>query len=173
MSFERAYLGWSDGRVLVGEGPFEALPTPPEKGVAFYRNDFGLQNPAPWWVPTSWKWVSRDKWLSEHQVSVEWQTLEASDFAGVFQEISDSIRRGTFEKTVPVVVEKGRVSADEAGSLFACGDCPDPLVPYGFCDEDGGFAGQSPEYLLRLSGNKLFTMALAGTARAEEREVLD
>ncbi|MGB6221964.1 chorismate-binding protein [Haloferula sp.] len=145
----------------------------PESGVAFYRNDFGLSNPEPWLVPASWKWLDREDLSDGRQVSVDWQPLEASDFAGVFQEITDSIRRGTFEKTVPVVVEKGTISGGEAGSLFLSGDCPEPLVPYGFLDSSGGFAGQSPEYLLRVSGTRLLTMALAGTARAEEREVLE
>ncbi|MEP4076812.1 chorismate-binding protein [Haloferula sp.] len=173
MSFERAYLGWSDGRVLVGEGPFTALPEPPEAGVAFYRNDFGLGNPTPWLVPSNWSWMERGELGEERGVSVDWQSLEASEFAGVFQEISDSIRKGTFEKTVPVVVERGCVSEGGADDLFASGDCPEPLVPYGYRDESGGFAGQSPEYLLRVSGTKVLTMALAGTARAEEREVLE
>ena len=173
MSSERAYLGWSDGRVLMGEGPFEALPIPPQNGVAFYRNDFGLGNPTPWLVPTSWSWIEREALNDDRGVTIDWQALDASDFAGVFQEISDSIRRGTFEKTVPVVVEKGSITNGEADSLYASGDCPEPLVPYGYLGKSGGFAGQSPEYLLRVSGTRVLTMALAGTARAEEREVLE
>lgn len=173
MDGERAYLGWSDGRVLVGEGPFEALSNPPADGVAFYRNDFGLGDPSPWLVPAGWRWVTRQELKTDGNVSIDWQTLEASDFAGVFQEISDSIRRGTFEKTVPVVVENGSISEGGTDALFATGDCPEPLVPYGFQNSNGGFAGQSPEYLLRVSGTRVLTMALAGTARAEEREVLE
>lgn len=173
MSSQAAYLGWSDGRVLVGEGPFDALTSPPETGVAFYRNGYGLENPTPWLIPSSWKWVSREEFYREHSTKIDWQSLEASDFAGVFQEISDSIRRGTFEKTVPVVVEMGQVSEGDAGSMFGAGDCSEPLVPYGYCDGTTGFAGQSPEYLLRVSGTRVLTMALAGTARAEEREVLE
>jgi menaquinone-specific isochorismate synthase len=173
MSGELAYLGWSDGRVLVGEGPFEVLSAPPESGVAFYRNEFGLGNLTPWLVPAEWRWMERSDLGDERRVSIDWETLEASEFAAVFQEISDSIRRGTFEKTVPVVVEKGSVTEGDANSLLFSGDCPEPLVPYGFRDGSRGFAGQSPEYLLRVLGKKVLTMALAGTARAEEREVLE
>jgi len=172
-SSQEGYLGWSDGRVLVGEGPFEALPGPPESGVAFYRNSYGLDGLTPWLRPASSKWVLREDFFRKASLKVEWQPLDASGFAGVFQEITDSIRRGTFEKTVPIVVEKGRVSEGEAASLFGAGDCPEPLMPYGFYDGASGFAGQSPEYLMRVSGTRVVTMALAGTARAEEREVLE
>ena len=173
MSAQRAYLGWSDGRILLGHGPFERLELPPESGVAFYRNGFGLDSPSPWLVPASHEWLDRDELRSEGVPLVKWQTLEASEFAEVFQEISNSIRKGTFEKTVPVVVERGEIMDGEADSFFGAGDDPDPLVPYGYHDESGGFAGQSPEYLLRVAGRTLKTMALAGTARAEEREVLE
>ncbi|MEM1082694.1 MAG: chorismate-binding protein [Verrucomicrobiota bacterium] len=173
MSVQRAYLGWSDGRILLGHGPFERLESPPESGVAFYRNGFGLDSQTPWLVPATHEWLDRDELRSKGIPKVKWQTLEASEFAEVFQEISNSIRKGTFEKTVPVVVERGEIVEGEAVSFFGAGDDPDPLVPYGYHDESGGFAGQSPEYLLRASGRTLKTMALAGTARAEEREVLE
>jgi menaquinone-specific isochorismate synthase len=173
MNDQQAYLGWSDGRVLMGRGPFEYRESPPESGVAFYRNDFGLDAATPWQVPAEFEWIGRDGLKAGGRVTVEWLPLEASEFASVFQEITDAIRKGIFEKTVPVVVEKGEIADGEAGSLFGAGDGPEPLVPYGFHDGHGGFAGQSPEYLLRVSGRSVKTMALAGTARAEEREVLE
>ncbi|MGB1130710.1 MAG: chorismate-binding protein [Haloferula sp.] len=176
MSDSWAFLGWSDGRVLVGHGPFKGCSSAPSDGVAFYRNDFGLGDHEPWLIPSRVEWLSQGE-LSESFSSsapaIEWDELEATQFAGVFQEVTDAIRRGTFEKTVPVVVEEGRMSGGSVNGLagLALGGVP-PLVPYGFRRDQRGFVGQSPEYLLRLDGRKLHTMALAGTARAEERDVL-
>lgn len=176
MNGDWAFLGWSDGRNLVGWGPFERRSAAPVAGVAFYRNDFGLSDSEPWLVPSRVEWLEPGETATNFSAElpkVAWDELEATDFAGVFQEVTDAIRRGTFEKTVPVVVEEGRMAGGgvEAFAALAMG-CEAPLVPYGFRDGSCGCVGQSPEYLLRVHGRQLWTMALAGTARAEERDVL-
>ncbi|MCH7228916.1 chorismate-binding protein [Haloferula sp. A504] len=173
-----ALLGWSDGLVLVGHGPFECRAEPPQRGAAFYRNDFGLGVPEPWWVPDRWQLVDPGdlggSLAAEGPPEIDWTVPEASDFAEVFEEITTSIRRGMFEKTVPVVVERGRVrSGEPAAMLTRAGLAPAPLVAYGFSAGSAGFAGMSPEHLLVVEGRRLRTMALAGTARADEREVLE
>ncbi|MBB5351877.1 menaquinone-specific isochorismate synthase [Haloferula luteola] len=172
-----AFLGWSGGKVLVGRGPFRASAVAPESGAAFYRNDFGLSSDLPWWIPAEWALMEpaalAREWEGEEPPRVAWEALDASPFAGVFQEITTSIRWGIFEKTVPVVVERGSFVAGAGPSLAVRALAgPPPLVPYGWVDGRGGFAGMSPEHLLMLEGRMLRTMALAGTARAEEREVL-
>lgn len=177
MSDALAFLGWSDGRVLVGRGPFSTSSTPPVEGVAFYHNDFGLNAAQPWVLPAEWEWMTREgarrAFAAAEPLELNWEAVEADDFAAVFQEISDTIRLGKFQKTVPVVTEEGRVESGNPASLFQLAmGCPSPLVPYGFLEDGAGFVGQSPEYLLRLSGRQVWTMALAGTARSEEREVL-
>lgn len=174
---EIALLGWSDGRVLVGHGPFEARAEPPSEGAAFYRNDFGLSEVQPWRVPARWERVDPGElleWLpSAPFPEIDWSVPEASAFAGVFEEITTSIRWGIFEKTVPVVVERGSLRHGAgAGLLSRLTSVGPPLVPYAFAGEGGGFAGMSPEHLLVVEGRRLKTMALAGTARADEREVL-
>jgi menaquinone-specific isochorismate synthase len=83
-----------------------------------------------------------------------------------------AIRSGTFEKTVPVVVEWGRGTATTAMQIIAAmlrqGS---PLCPYGWVKDGRGFAGATPELLLSLEGCHLETMALAGTARREDLDV--
>jgi menaquinone-specific isochorismate synthase len=172
MSDSIAFIGWSGGRVLVGRGPFTAVAEAPSSGVAFYRNDFNLSHPKPWLVPAEWS-LEEPPAASDDPLSVSWRELDASPFAEVFQEITTSIRWGTFEKTVPVVVERGQIDAGDVATLLdrALGAAK-PLVPYGFTDGKSGFTGMSPEKLLTLEGRTLRTMALAGTARAAEREVL-
>lgn len=177
MSEEFAFLGWSGGRILVGTGPFRRQARPPERGVAFYGNDFGLGVEEPWRIPAEWSWLQPGDALFNEPggaLGVEWERLEANTFAEVFQEIVTSIRWGIFEKTVPVVVERGKIATGEAKWLAAraAAGAGEGLVPYGWVAGNEGFAGQSPEILLELSGRRLKTMALAGTARSEEREVL-
>lgn len=52
---------------------------------------------------------------------------------------------------------------------MAC--CQPPLHSYGFIQQDSGFAGATPELLVSIEGTKLQTMALAGTARSEDRDI--
>ena len=173
-----AFLDLPDGRSLVGRGPFASFVRPPHDGVAFYRNDFGLTAPEPWLVPQHWKIVSRKDvadYIGETSgvPSCTWEPPDASAFAAVFQEISAAIRTGAFEKTVPVVVERGTLEEPPGHRLLAAvTGSAEPLLGYGFSDGVSGFAGASPEGLLSVSGGVLKTMALAGTARTEERDVL-
>jgi menaquinone-specific isochorismate synthase len=172
-----AFLGWSGGRVLVGRGPFEGQAEAPASGVAFYRNDFGLGSERPWQVPAEWRLLEPAEaasWVGgAASLRVAWEPVDAQPFASVFEEITTSIRWGIFEKTVPVVVECGTVEEGSGTALLARAlSASAPLVAYGCADERGGFAGMSPEHLLVIEGRRLRTMALAGTARADEREVL-
>jgi menaquinone-specific isochorismate synthase len=189
-----AFLDLADGRSLVGRGPFSPSASPPHDGVAFYRNDFGLTLPEPWLVPQHWEIVPRGQVAdiirgrgilplasiesSSRQdaaatLACTWEPPDASAFAAVFQEISAAIRTGAFEKTVPVVVELGTLDESPGHRLLAAATgSEEPLLGYGFSDGTSGFAGASPEQLLSLTGGVLKTMALAGTARTEERDVL-
>lgn len=173
-----AFLDLPDGRSLVGYGPFRTTDTPPAIGAAFYRNDFGLGSAAPWWIPARWELRERDDPNRLPAAAAEpaaciWEAPDASAFAAVFQEISAAIRAGSFEKTVPVVVEHGLLASPPGHSLLAAAaGCSPPLIGYGFSDGSEGFAGATPERLFSLSGRVLRTMALAGTARTEERDVL-
>ena len=42
-----AFLKVAPDTYVCGSGNFESSPGPPEKGVAFYVNDFGLSDPEP------------------------------------------------------------------------------------------------------------------------------
>lgn len=169
-----AFLDLPDGRSLTGYGPFRTTSIVADSGPAFYRNDFGLTSVEPWWIPERWEVTPRGKsGVRAEIIPCAWEAPDASAFAAVFQEISAAIRAGNFEKTVPVVVERGTLASPPGHALIhAAGDCAEPLLGYGFSDGEEGFAGASPERLFSLSGGILRTMALAGTARTEERDVL-
>lgn len=171
-----AWLARSDGSVIFGHGPFVASDTPPEGGVAFHVQRYGLDDPEPWQIPSVVERLTADELAERFAVHpppvCEWKETDAGPFAGVFQEVMDAIRRGTFEKTVPVVVEEGRLvdgsPRDLAAAMTRRGA---PRLSYAWCEEDRGFAGATPEVLFTLDGDTLRTMALAGTARREESAV--
>jgi menaquinone-specific isochorismate synthase len=173
VSGANAFLDLPDGRTLRGYGNFRTTNVVPEGVTAFYRNDFGLTAAEPWLIPEHWEIADRSTDSTPSVPACTWEAPDASAFAGVFQEISAAIRAGVFEKTVPVVVERGRLEDEPGNTLLAAttGAAP-PLLGYGFTDGHSGFAGASPERLLSLANGVLKTMALAGTARSEERDVL-
>jgi menaquinone-specific isochorismate synthase len=102
----------------------------------------------------------------------EWTPLDAAPFSVIFQEVMSSIHGGVFEKTVPVVTETGTARHPPGPAILAAMTRQAaPLHSYGWLQQDTGFAGATPELLFSLHGNRLETMALAGTARSEDREV--
>ncbi|BCU75611.1 chorismate-binding protein [Luteolibacter sp. LG18] len=171
-----AWLARPDGSVVLGHGPFTAAAVPPADGVAFYVQRYGLDEPEPWRIPAAVEHLDSaalEARFSDRPLPVcEWAEIDAGPFAGVFQEVMDEIRRGTFEKTVPVVVEEGRlVSGSPFDVAAAMTRQAAPRLSYAWSEGDRGFSGATPEVLFSLSGRKLTTMALAGTAKREERVV--
>jgi menaquinone-specific isochorismate synthase len=171
-----AWLAKRDGTVVVGHGPFQESSNPSPDGVSFYVQDFGLEDPLPWKTPSSIErtsiveLTSRMKGISPP--ICEWFPLDATPFSVIFQEIMAAIHNGVFEKTVPVVIEHGKTQESPRAALFAAMSRQSaPLYSYGWLQADSGFAGATPELLFSLRGHQLETMALAGTARSEDREV--
>ncbi len=171
-----AWLARRDGSVLVGQGPFTSHSAPPATGVAFYVQDFALHDPTPWKIPAHCERTTVAEFATRFCANTpchhQWQTLETAPFASVFQEVMTAIQNGIFEKTVPVVTESG-TAAQPPGRAIIAAMCRQvsPLQSYGWVQADAGFAGATPELLFSLHGQRLETMALAGTARCEDRDV--
>lgn len=170
---EMAYFGLPQGRRLIGYGPFTRSATRPADGVAFYLNDFGLTRETPWLIPQRWNIVEAAEIDPPSLPDIAWTAPDAGSFAQVFQDITQAIRTGMFEKTVPVSVEHGlRQDGDLRALASAFARVAAPKISYAWLDAAGGFAGATPELLFTLKDKRLQTMALAGTARREEREML-
>jgi menaquinone-specific isochorismate synthase len=168
-----ALFGLADGRRMIGYGPFQRSASRPVDGVAFYLNDFGLTEQEPWLIPQRWEMKDVADFPEPVLPEIAWQAPDAAAFAQVFQEISLAIRRGVFEKTVPVSVEFGqRQNGDLSQLAWAFARVPAPKITYAWMHQGRGFAGATPELLFDLRDRTLHTMALAGTARSEEREIL-
>jgi menaquinone-specific isochorismate synthase len=171
-----AWLARRDGSVVLGHGPFVSSAQCPAEGVAFYVQDFGLQDRLPWKIPSR---VERSDTATLARrfgggpvFHAQWDPLDAAAFAGVFQEVMVAIHGGFFEKTVPIVTETGRADAVPGVAMLAA-MCRQgaPLQSYGWIGKQSGFAGATPELFVAMQEGKLETMALAGTARSEDREV--
>ncbi len=171
---ELAFMKSGDGAYTVGFGPFEQSTAPPENGIAFYCNDFALTDPQPWKIPSQVEEVESlaDIGFEAGAYEIDWDELEPDGFAEVFAEINEMISRGVMEKSVPVATERGSFRQGRGRDLLVNMVALDaPFHTYGWRREGLGFCGATPEVLFRLSGRKLSTMALAGTAKADEREV--
>lgn len=176
ISDSMAWLAKKDGSVVIGHGPFLESAETPQDGVSFLVQNFDLQDPKPWKTPAHIERTTIQEMAARYQavppLFVDWTPLDATPFSVVFQEIMSSIRSGVFEKTVPVVTETG-VARDEPGPaiLAAMTRQSAPLYSYGWLQNASGFAGATPELLISRHGERLETMALAGTARSEDRDV--
>ncbi len=171
-----AWLAKRDGSVVIGYGPFQESAESPTAGVAFYVQDFALREPKPWKSPERIERTTiaamTERFQGAPALECEWDRLDAASFSQVFQEVVSSINGGVFEKTVPVVTETGTARQSPGPALLAAMIRQyAPLHSYGWLHQDSGFAGATPELLVSVHGTRLETMALAGTARSEDREV--
>lgn len=171
-----AWLARGDGSVVIGHGPFRSANAQPDSGTAFYQRDFATAAGSPWKIPSTVEVLSSIDFVRRYRdvppPHCDWSVPDAGPFSGVFQEIMAAIREGIFEKTVPVVVEKGTCPEPAGPAIVAAmARQTTPLCSYGWVKGDSGFAGATPELLLSLREQELETMALAGTAKREDREV--
>ncbi len=171
-----AWLARRDGSVILGHGPFAESASAPSDSVAFYVQNFALSDPQPWKIPSRFEKLSAPELAARFEspapLNCAWAMPEAAPFSEVFQEIMAAIHGGVFEKIVPVVTEIGTAAASPKSAILAAMTRQSaPLHSYGWVQENSGFAGATPELLFSLEGNHLRTMALAGTARSDDRDV--
>ncbi len=174
MSLDNGYaiIGTPSAKGLLGLGPFKEVAECPRAGVAFYVNNFALSEPFPWKIPHQVCELDASLFEPSADPELEWEELLPDGFAQVFGEINESIQRGLLEKSVPVATERGRISKGEAKSILKhLLEAPESFYPYAWGKGEEVFCGLTPELLFHLRKGRLKTMALAGTARAEERSV--
>jgi len=170
-----AVFARQDGSLVLGLGPFERLSECPERGVAFYRNDFGLAVERPWWVPSKVRVVAslEEVFSKKSEKACLWEDIDAGQFAEVFREAMEQIRGGRLEKSVPVVTETGSWSGPPTDWAQLHERLPQGMRFFGWGEGESGLLSATPEQLFRLQDGLLETMALAGTARCEEQELFE
>jgi menaquinone-specific isochorismate synthase len=173
------FLEISPGRFAWGSGGFESAAEAPQESAAFYVNDFELSDPAPWKIPARFEVIDAESAFGGGGAvsgpGIRWNTLSAKDFLEVFLEIKADIADGGIRKTVPVITERGTLEEGENPREWThrLASMNGPLIRYGFVEGDAGTIGATPEELFALTGDRLRTMALAGTAATGEKEAFE
>lgn len=94
-----------------------------------------------------------------------------SEFEKSFQIIQGKIHRGEIEKAVPIVFSKSKKTVGNielASLLYHSLEAFDALYVYGWWHEGMGILGATPETLFNRQGDRLQSMALAGTCPRSE-----
>lgn len=158
-------------RRIEGRGPFQSSTLPPGDRLAFYINDFALGSAAPWQIPATTGPAPHAARPPDPDIfPAEWNPPDRAAFESVFAEAMQAIRQRQLLKVVPVSNATARLGADPGPALHALLH-PARIAGMGhaaaWCGGTEGFATITPEVLFELSGNRLVTMALAGTADAQ------
>jgi len=173
-------IEYAPGRLLVGEGPLEARPERTPDRPACYAPDFFLRDPGPWLHPASWRETTRADLRSGLGTppvpGVRWQAPDAAAYHVAFADVMARIADGTLTKAVPIVMETGRWTGDPSGVapglLHAILQAPGPNLVYAVWWREGGMVGASPEILFTRDGNRVETVAVAGTYPAARADAL-
>jgi len=168
-----ACLRVGGNRWVVARGPFTSAAEPPPSGIAVYVNDFALSEAQPWRIPAAAWEVTGEPKPPEAPLQVDWRPLARGDFETALEEVLAGLQVKRWSKAILSVAERGQVTLGDPAMLGRRALAPREQAacwPYLF-DEGhlGGFAGNTPECLFTIQGNRLHTMALAGTARPVER----
>lgn len=174
---EFALFRLPDGRTWLGEGPFTALADAPAGGGAFYVNDFDLNDPRPWKVPARLHAITADSLAQtihlngSSQPRIHWAKPATEWFKMAFRRIRREVLAKRIEKMVPVLTETGTlISGNPRRLLEAVMKAPANMWGYAHVTQNGGFLGATPELLFKTQGQKLETMALAGTAKPGQQD---
>ena len=158
-------------RRIEARGPFQSSALPPGDRLAFYVNDFALGSATPWQLPARFEWAPHGSPPMEPDVfPAVWNPPDRTAFQSVFADAMLAIRQRRLLKVVPVSNATAHVTSDPGPALHALLH-PARVAGMGhaaaWCAGAAGFATITPEVLFELSGTRLTTMALAGTADAQ------
>lgn len=176
-----AISSFGAGDCALGVGPFNAKPFGAGQ-PAFYVSDFfdPTENVL---IPDGLSRLSRAQ-LQQQLVNrkslvapSEWEQPDWKQFQLDFQEIQLKIQNGDLKKVVPVVFESIPLQVTPeilAGWLWhgLTSSTRGALFGYWNLQKSEGILGLTPEVLFSLEGQSLTTMALAGTARDQNHQLL-
>jgi len=174
-----AFIQTAPDRLFIGWGPFEQSPMRKPGRPAFYIADFFLDDPHPWRHPADWEELTfaalADRFGQAAAPRIEWQPMTLAEFKPLFDSAKAAMRRGDFNKIVPVQFENGHLleRVDLWPWLFRrLGELPAGMWAYGYSYQNHGLAGATPEMLFASDGRGYRTMALAGTLPADRASEL-
>lgn len=143
---------------------------PPAHGAAFYAPDFALRSEQPWLLGGPCEFAGLERTALPELVARR-APAEAA-FRAAHADILHKISRGEFAKVVPAVAEELEFASDLNAAMFMSESVPG-RYSYGFEFSGEGMSGLTPELLFEVDGERLQTMALAGTGRVDGPSLLE
>lgn len=106
--------------------------------------------------------------LKANHRDYKFREFTKTEHAEYIKEIKKRLNGNPEHKIVAARNKRIALSKTEAGEIFEslCEEYPEAFVFLISCQEYGTWAGASPELLLRREGERIVTMALAGTRKA-------
>ncbi len=177
---EDLWVGWGD--VFRSEEGPQGLGA---RGGWFYAPDFFLHDKKPWWTFSNGLRISRQLFLEilERELArigsngpevttgsplISAQEVDPRVFSEVFSDLKCRISKGPLTKGVPYVFQSVSVSSGPIQRLkflihLLRNTQGTPLRVYGVWDSEEGVLGATPEILFSQNGDRIETVALAGT----------
>lgn len=125
---------------------------------------------------TSWLASERGSFESWAQLkSTEWMEPDKALYETWFQQIQDDLRRGLYQKVVPVVAACApfRLDPHLIGQLILNALKATGRFAYGLWGAGGGCLGATPESLVQMKAGRVESVALAGTEKLENTSDLE
>ena len=167
-----AILGWSNSWYLF-QGPFETLSTvkkqPCDLAVQhFFDVQLCQLSASQKQVLTPEEFRSFLGSAPSQPAKVQWQGPSRQDYLNSFNLHFERIQNGELSKAVPFVFDYSDSRPNEVQIwhyLNQLSGAQNPLIPYGYWNENEGFLGLTPEILFHKKGLSVTSMALAGTEK--------
>jgi len=174
------------GKWIVGSGT-RRWRASPGKGISYYAPDFFLKTENPWFTHEKNVCLNAAelKKLFEKKKlpSLKWASPYRSPFYSGCFELEKLFKKTALQKAVPYIFETAAAPFDRENFLAAFNNLltyaeSHPLFVYAFWGDGEGMAGASPEPLFEMAGDRIATIACAGTRSKEgfnpdEKELLE
>lgn len=174
----------SSDQYLLASGPFcRAFKPSPDIWSLFhpffFPSEFQGQR---WCIPASTAVFSREKLLvfledqKKDTMTLQWQSPDFSLFNNFFLSVQKQIKQNKIQKVVPVFFETADYCLKERDVLALVYrlifSSRRAVAAYAYWSGQYAIIGATPEYLFRKKGRYVQTMALAGTARNSQHDLL-
>ncbi len=181
-------LQMAPDQYLLGEGPFSLSVAPVLDRWSVFHPPFFLSESDwdKWYIPSSTGVFSRKQllvFLKDQRTAVNifdrlWEEPSFSFFKDFFLSAQEQIKQNKIQKVVPVFFEIADYSLREQEipefihRLVVHSDRGRGGVVYAFWSGSKALMGITPEHLFRKEALYIQTMALAGTARGPQHDLL-
>ena len=182
-------LQMAPDRYLLGAGPFYVSNTRPPDQWSLFRPLFfssecsGKGENFYWYVPSNTVFYSKqellafleDQTIKQNINSWNWQEPCFFQFREFFLKVKKQIQAGKIQKVVPACFETADYSLKEkdiSTLIYLLISGSNNGTAYAWWSGGQAIIGITPEYLFRKEGSYIQTMALAGTARNSQHNLL-